>query len=167
MRRFAPFTILLSICLIACDRKHRFHLPTEPTRCSAGLAMTANVRGQVVTSGGQPIANAEVQLGGRTIIANTDGEFSFRELTSGTIPLIVRASGYYDANGQIQMMGGDNRLLVPLARNISGSGILFGRVLDSCTGRPIAGARVGTPDAFVFSASDGTYTLTCCYNTTF
>ena len=118
--------------------------------------MQGQVNGTILTERGSPISDAIITIAGRS--SRTDGAGSFSlEAPPGTSTLEIEAPGYVRATGEITVIGNSTlRAVLPASFD---SRVLFGRVLDACSGRPIAGARVGLPNYFVMSSNDGTYVL--------
>jgi Carboxypeptidase regulatory-like domain len=145
--------VYLGFLALAC---RKLHLPTDPTGCGTDEGMQGQVNGTVFTESGGPISDALITIAGRSSRTDGAGRFSL-EAPPGPSTLEIEALGYVPPTGEITVIGTSTlRAVLPTT---FASRILFGRVLDACSGRPIAGARVGLPNYFVTSSSDGTYVL--------
>jgi hypothetical protein len=153
--------LFLIITLSSCG------LLTDPEeQCGGFRTGAASLDGRLYYADGRGVAHAAITLGmNRQTETDADGSFSFRDLTAGTYPLRSVDSPYL-LRGDIQVTRGRNvvRIIVP---NQSFSGWAAGRVLDACTGRPIAGARIGWPDHYIETDGNGTYVRGACCNSEF
>lgn len=154
MRPFLRAAACLVFFVLACGK---VHFPTEPTVCATSGGTVGQVSGTIFTEGGSPISEARVTIGGRSSRTDGGGRFSL-EAPSGPALLEIEAPGYLMASGQITVIAGSGSLRAVLPDS-SSTKVLFGRVLEACSGRPIAGARIGLPSYFVTSSPDGTYIL--------
>ena len=123
---------------------------------------TSVLQGSVLTEDGAPIGFATITVGTQSTTADGAGNFKM-DLMSGTYPITIAAPGHMTAIGTLVIAGGLSTFRTAIAPDQRTS-TLFGRVLEACTGRPIAGARVGSPSANVLTNADGTYALHCCFN---
>lgn len=117
------------------------------------------VRGQVVTrDSGKPLAGALVTVEGarrmrgggssRSAVADADGQFVLRGLTSGTLSLEARGPGYASAKPTVVELGiGEEVDGIQVL--VDGAFSIRGRVVEKGTKKGIGGARLG---AFSMSA---------------
>ncbi|MGH9361402.1 MAG: MSCRAMM family protein, partial [Thermoanaerobaculia bacterium] len=102
-----------------------------------------------VTSGGKPLAGAEVSLagkqrdlGGARAVADAEGVFRFENLAPGRYQIEAERAGVRraflaGARQVVEVTVGEARCDLAIA-----AGALAGRVIDRSTGRPVAGAEV-------------------------
>lgn len=98
------------------------------------------IKGQVQWSD-QPVANAEVRIAGSSASTRTDaqGRFRLERLPAGLLTVSVAADGLASFE-QAQRL--ERKQDVNLAIELVGDGILFGRVVDAVSRKPIPGAHV-------------------------
>ena len=154
MRSLAALAGCLAFLVLACGK---IRLPTEPAFCATDAGTQGQVSGSILTDGGSPVSDARITIGDRSGRTDAAGRFSL-EAASGSAMLEIEAPGHLRATGRITVTSGSSALRAVLPAS-SGTKVLFGRVLEACSGRPIAGARVGLRDYFATSLSDGTYVL--------
>ena len=154
MRTIVSVVVCLVLVAPGCDK---VRLPTEPAHCATDTGTPAQVSGTIRSDSGILIGNARVTIGGVSTSADGAGRFSL-DTPSGPSPLEIEAPGYIPGRGEIMVTAGSNTIRAVLPSGY-GTMVLSGRVLEACSGRPIAGARIGVPGAFATSASDGTYVL--------
>ncbi len=149
--------LLLALLLAACGA-------SPAGRACAGLDFTgsANVRG-IVTYGGMPVAGALLGLGAGSAMTSSDGSFSIVGTTAGPQSLSLAPVRAGLVTGDISVLTGDNVLRIPVARPGS-QGLLTGRAIDGCTGRPLAGVLVSVGSRSATSDTDGLYEIDglCC-----
>ena len=151
MRSIASSAVCLVFLSLGCDK---IRLPTEPSQCATDVGMPGQITGTVLSDSGSPVSDAHVTLSGTSTTSDGAGRFSL-DAPSGPATLEIDAPGYVPAQGNIVVTAGTGAIRAVLPRGYGSVIVLFGRVLESCSGSPIAGARVGVPGGFATSASDG------------
>ena len=121
---------------------------SEAVLVAGGTKVEIELRGATVLSGTvtstfdqQPVAGAEVQLGGTPLPQKTDGEgrFRFEDVVAGTARVSVRASGYQTASDERDTQT-DEETVVPF--KLRGAAKLSGKVIAAETNQPIPQAEV-------------------------
>jgi hypothetical protein len=96
-----------------------------------GLPDKAGVSGRVVSSNGEPVANAQVGLSGGSqpqfTSTDEDGQFEFRHLDTGTVNLFATASGLAAAHARGVNAGSSDVLLILDAPARVSGGIVYAR----------------------------------------
>ena len=154
--------VLLALLTLSCNGNEL----TNPFEgCGLGFGQPASLEGRLHTSDGAPVAGVKVTLSGN-LQTDTDanGRFAFSNITAGMHSLTYTPATFF-LTGSLQVTKGRNYVDLVVATSTN-SGWAAGRVLDACTGRSIAGARIGTETDFVTTAQDGTYNKFACCNST-
>jgi hypothetical protein len=109
-----------------------------------------------------PVAAALVGIGSSSAITSTDGSFAIANAAAGPQAITVAPDRAGRIAGEVSVLAGQNVLRIPVAR--AGDGILAGRTLDGCTGRPISGVVLTIGSRSATSDADGLYQIDglCC-----
>lgn len=138
------------------------------------LEAAAQLRGQVVSAEGEPVAGASVDFIWeatvpdrpdrktgppieRSATSDRDGRFELRDLPTGTASVSAWAQGHLPAEGRevtIPWPDPDRELVLTLERGT----VLSGRVATTA-GDPVSGARVAAGAASGVSDDEGVYTM--------
>ena len=122
--------------------------PTTPTPTPTPTPTTASLTGTVSNASGEGIGGATVTVldgsdAGTSVGTNSNGEYSFASLTTGTVNFSATASLYQDARAGIAVdVDGTNTLNFTLTRAM----VPLGGSVESSTGARIAGATVTVLD---------------------
>jgi len=157
--------VLLALLALSCNRNNEI---TNPFEGCAGLSLgePASLEGRLHTPGGAPVTGVKVTLDGNVQTdVGVDGRFAFSGVRAG-LHSLTYSPGMFPLSGQLQVVKGNNYVDVVVSTDFN-QGWAAGRVLDACTGRPIASARIGTEGAFVTTGPDGTYNKPACCNSSF
>jgi 5-hydroxyisourate hydrolase-like protein (transthyretin family) len=127
--------------------------PNETSAVSfALLGVGGSISGSVTNSAGSPITDQKISVrlvndSGvllQTLIALSDGSFSFPDLLAGTYRVNVVVGGYQTSTLGATVQNGEvTNLIVPLAED---RGTLEGVVQDATTGLPISGSFIEVTD---------------------
>jgi hypothetical protein len=156
--------VVLALLVLSC---HGNEITNPFEGCTGlGIGEAAALEGRLHTPDGAPVTGVKVTLDGTAQTdVGIDGRFAFSNITAGLHTLTYSPTSF-SLSGQLQITKGRNYADVVTATNFN-QGWAAGRVLDACTGRPIAGARIGTETSFVTTGPDGTYNKFACCNTSF
>jgi len=149
--------VLLALLFLSCNKL------TNPFEGCAGLGLgsSGSLEGRLHDDTGSPVPNAAITLGmNRQTTTDNDGRFLFADVPGGTYTLTYTPVSS-PVSGQIHVTSGRNVIDFVLPSR-SDAGWATGRVLDACSGHPVAGATVGSSLASTVSGADGTYTLFVC-----
>jgi len=116
------------------------------TEVDVALARAESATGEVRSTRGDPVADAEVilytDLGARHARANDDGTFAFADLAAGHARLVVRAVGFARLERDVTIAANAGRRPTSFDRvELPAGGAAEGVVLDA-RGDPVVGARV-------------------------
>ncbi|MGH2357350.1 MAG: hypothetical protein ACRDGJ_04980, partial [Candidatus Limnocylindria bacterium] len=139
---------LAAIALTACGQNPPLpFLPTPEPTPEQPRPVEVAVR---AATGGEPIAEAQVVLDGRTVLTATDGTVTISALSGDEVA--AQADGYDAADARVQPEGG---VTLELRRNVARG------VVSDPSGAPIAGARVFVEGGAVAAVTDeqGRYEL--------
>jgi hypothetical protein len=154
------WTLLGILLLASCNGES----PTSPAECVRLSGRTGVVQG-VVEWRGAPVAGAEVTIDGKSAASTADGSFVLDNIGSGSQQVSVEDAGGYGINaGTIVVTPGTNRVRYRLSREYA-DGYVFGRILDSCTYAPIAGARASFGVQEMTTGPDGAFSFAACCST--
>ncbi len=105
-----------------------------------------------------PIVGATVSIGTVTTTTNAAGTYSLTAQTGTLVVVKVRMTGYayYDQNSYIDTAGSTVTVNTPLTKD---QGTISGKVVDSITNLPIAGARISVGSLFTTTNAAGTFSL--------
>lgn len=96
-----------------------------------GDSVAFNFRGQVNSSSGLPISDAEVKIDDRTVSTDENGEFTFNDIRTGTYQIEIVANGYLNYSEDIaltrDLMNNGTRRTFTL--NPAGEGVFFGTLI--------------------------------------
>jgi len=152
------FLVVLALLSFSCNRDQLTRPFGACTGFSAG--QPASLEGRLHYDTGAPAAGLKITLDGNVQVeTDAGGQFVFPALETGVHTL--QSTGI---SGEMQIAQGRNYVDFPVP-TYSTSGWAAGRVLDACTGRPIAGAKVGNDSNFTTTAADGTFNKFSCCNT--
>lgn len=131
---------------------------------NANFPTQVNLSGIVLDAENKlPIAAVTIEVKGQALTATTqnDGLFNLAELPAGNIELIFAVPGYQtlrlNGTSVLGTMDVGSIYLQPIS---SLPTIITGRITDSLTGLPIAGARVGLGIHSAVTTADGQYQIT-------
>ncbi len=115
------------------------------------------VRGRVVDDAtGEPLAGARVRIGGAEVSTDAAGAFAFERIGIGDILAEASQEGYLPGHQAARLEPGrDLELTIRLEREPLGA--LSGRIVDSRTGEPIAGALVTAGGQTAETDAEGNY----------
>jgi hypothetical protein len=117
----------------------------------------AKLTGTVMTTGGEPIANAEVTIGSVQLTTDDNGKFA-TELDAGTLDVGAVADGYEQGTAQVTVAAGAaGDVTVKLQRKVH-QGQLRGQVL-SFAGKPVPDAKVTVGDKSTTTDAEGNYNI--------
>ncbi|MGE5245331.1 MAG: hypothetical protein ACM3SQ_13965 [Betaproteobacteria bacterium] len=152
-----PCVLLVALLTGACGSR-----PGNPVCGGLDFAGPATVRG-IVTYGGMPVAAALLGLGSSSAVTSSDGSFSIASTPAGPQSLSIAPTRAGRVSGEVSLLAGDNLLRIPVVR-AAGEGIVAGRTIDGCTGRPMGGVAVSIGAVSATSDDDGLYELNgvCC-----
>jgi hypothetical protein len=154
----------LALLFFSC---HGNEITNPFERCTGlGFGEAASLEGRLHTPEGAPVTGVKVTLDGNVQTdVDVNGRFAFVNTTAGLHSLSYSPASF-GLSGQLQLTKGRNVVDIVTPTNFN-SGWAAGRVLDACTGRPIAGAQIGTETSFVTTGTDGTYNKFACCNSSF
>jgi hypothetical protein len=143
---------------LACrDSEGRLVSPVGPVACEARIAgRAAVVSGTVRTAEQMPVPDARVTIGEAIAITDSNGRFTLSDLQSGPTAYQVETPAQGLLRAVLVIVPGPNSVAL-FVKPFGGDGLMFGRILDACTGSPIGGATIKTPLETGLSAADGTY----------
>jgi hypothetical protein len=134
-----------------------------PLRETLPVPTTGDLSGKVLDGATlAPVQGAIVYLLGESpITTDAQGAFTMGNLLPGTYEVTVSASGYVSQNYQIMIVAGVNAEMEIYLAPLLQSTTITGRVIDSSTGMPIAGAGVMVAGSSFATntAADGSYSL--------
>ncbi len=121
-------------------------LASSATQVDVTLARAESAVGEVRSTRGDPISDAEVvlytDLGARHARTNVDGTFTIADLQAGHARLAVRANGFARLDRDVTIAANAGRRPTPIDRvELALGGAVDGEVLDA-RGDPVVGARV-------------------------
>ncbi len=128
-------------------------------------ATTGSLMGKVFdVSTNNPVQGATITVtGGPSANSDAEGVFLVGNIPSGTYQVIVSATGYVNQLYQVMIAAGVTADLQTIyLTSLPQSTTLTGKVSDSSTGNPVAGADVSVTGTAISgkTASDGTYNIT-------
>ena len=119
-----------------------------------------DVTGRVVDARtGKPLPGARVSIGQQETLADASGTFALQQVRAGDLRVAARAEGYDPGSAAAQLEPGD-RLDLTLELEPIRLGSLSGRIVDSQTGEPIAGALVTLDGQTAETDANGVYRFT-------
>ncbi|MET3728315.1 5-hydroxyisourate hydrolase-like protein (transthyretin family) [Fictibacillus halophilus] len=113
-----------------------------------GQRQTSSITGTVIILGNGPLPNAEVNVldeNGIVVGSATtgnDGTYLIGNLSAGIYTVTADAEGYLEDSLSLTLRSGENRTGVNFALSAGADGDITGQVLDSRTGRPLAGVTI-------------------------
>jgi hypothetical protein len=135
------------------------------TACGGGGggAPPADVQGRILTvSGGSPVANATVSIGGASQLTKSDGTFLFRGVSSSATQISVTSTGNTALTQNLPTLAAQpalNDLGDIFVTSDGYTAIVKSKVVRSDTLAAVAGARVRIAGQFATTAADGTFTI--------
>jgi hypothetical protein len=154
---FRHATIVLAVAAAAACGSS----PAGPACGGLDFSGPATIHG-ILTYNHAPVAAALVGIGSSSAITSTDGSFAIANAAAGPQAITVAPDRAGRIAGEVSVLAEDNVLSIPVARG--GDGILAGRTLDGCTGRPISGVVLTIGSRSATSDADGLYQIDglCC-----
>jgi hypothetical protein len=133
------------------------HLDASASELSVSLALAESARGEVRSSRGDALADAEVVLygpfGARRTRTNAEGEYALDDLPAGSAHLVIRAPGFAPASRDVTVDANGGRRPSAWDRvELAAGGAVEGVVVDA-HGDPVAGARVASGVAPTYVAA--------------
>jgi hypothetical protein len=142
-RVFAGIAVALVAAVVAACGVADTVTSPQSGPCRVLTSGVAAVTG-VVTYRNTPVAGVLVAIGDHSGITTSDGSFNLTGVPAGIQRLVVGPSELGSADGDVFVLPGGNALRARVTKGFS-EGFLTGRVIDSCTGQPIAGATLSGP----------------------
>lgn len=134
-----------------------------PLRVTPPVPTTGDLSGKVLDGATlAPVQGAIVNLLGESpITCDAQGAFAMGNLVPGTYEVTASASGYVSQNYQIMIVAGVNAEMQIYLAPLLQSTAITGRIIDSSTGMPIAGAGVAVVGTALTTntTADGSYSL--------
>ncbi|MBX3234389.1 MAG: carboxypeptidase regulatory-like domain-containing protein [Labilithrix sp.] len=110
--------------------------PPPSTPPPVAPVATGTVRGKITGDRGEPIANAQVGVGDKSVTTGPDGSFTI-ELPAGKASLTVKATGYEDSVMDVEVVAGAAATASVTAKHTIKPGQLRGLV-RAFSGKPLA-----------------------------